>query len=384
MKFTTRLAALAALAALIPAARPAAAQSDILLQLRSGSPVGDRMRVDSAGGVVALGSFGTGIIPASGAGTRMMWHPFKASFRAGQVDSGSPSAWDDANNGFYSWAGGRNTIASGTFSFAFGEQASAAGSAAVSLGYQNVVSGNAGFSAGYRNSCTNFYCVALGFTNTASGQSSVAIGYKTTADADYSVALGYRASANGHSGSFTWADASSTDSLESSANNSFQTRAAGGYRLYSNATLTTGVTITAGGSSWNVVSDRNRKEQFRDVEGEEILSRIRRVPVTTWRYRDEADRAVRHIGPMAQDWHAAFGFNADDRTINMSDLDGVNLAAAKALDARTTELREENAALREEIDALRAENQRLKERQDELDRRLTRLEAAPEGELSIR
>jgi hypothetical protein len=384
MKFTTRIAALAALAILFPAARPAAAQSDILLQLRSGSPVGDRVRVDSAGGFVALGSFGAGIIPATGAGSRTMWYPSKSSFRSGQVDSSNPTAWDDANNGFFSWAGGVNTVASGTFSFAFGQASQASGQFTVSLGSANVVSGTAGFSTGASNRCTGFTCVAMGFTTTASGQGSVAIGYRSTADADYAIALGHRASANGHMGSFTWADGSTTDSLESNANNSFQTRAAGGYRLYSNATLTTGVSITAGGSSWNVISDRNRKEQFRDVEGEEILSRIRRVPVTTWRYRDEADRAVRHIGPMAQDWHAAFGFNADDRTINMSDLDGVNLAAVKALDARTTELREENAALREEVDALRAENQRLRERQDELDRRLTRLEAAPEADLSVR
>jgi hypothetical protein len=384
MKFTTRIAALAALAALTPGARPAAAQSDILLRLRSGSPVSDRMRVDSAGGVVAIGRLGFGIIPASGTGERMMWHPFKSSFRAGTVDATVPAAWDDANTGFFSWAGGRNTIASGIFSFAFGEESQATNQASVSLGMENVVSGAEGFSAGYRNNCTDSFCVALGYMNTASGEGAVAIGYRTTADADYAVAIGRSASANGHAGSFTWADASTTDSLENSANNSFQTRAAGGYRLYSNATMTTGVSISPGGGSWNVISDRNRKEQFRDVEGEEILARIRQVPVTTWRYRDETDRTVRHIGPMAQDWHAAFGFNADDRTINMSDLDGVNLAAAKALDARTTELRTENAGLREEIAALRAENQRLKERQDELDRRLTRLEAAREADLSVR
>ena len=47
---------------------PAAAQSDILLRLRSGSPLGDRFRVDSASGVVAIGDLGIGIIPASGAG----------------------------------------------------------------------------------------------------------------------------------------------------------------------------------------------------------------------------------------------------------------------------------------------------------------------------
>ncbi len=50
-------AALPLLAALLAAA-PAGAQSDILLRLRSGSPAGDRFRIDSAGGVVALGRAG--------------------------------------------------------------------------------------------------------------------------------------------------------------------------------------------------------------------------------------------------------------------------------------------------------------------------------------
>src|SRR5688500_19879270 len=79
---------------------PAAAQSDILLQLRSGSPAGDRFRVDSAGGFVALGQIGFGIIPASGAGWRMMWHPQKVAFRAGYADAGGQ--FDEANIGYYS------------------------------------------------------------------------------------------------------------------------------------------------------------------------------------------------------------------------------------------------------------------------------------------
>ena len=59
----------------------------------------------------------------------------------------------------------------------------------------------------------------------------------------------------------------------------------------------------------------------------------------------------RSIGPMAQDWHRAFAFNADDKTINQGDFDGVNFAAVKALEARTAELREKTA----EIDRLRAD-----------------------------
>src|SRR5829696_3967515 len=114
------LTRLCAALALTLAAVPAAAQSDILLQLRSGSPAGDRFRVDSAGGVIALGQIGYGIIPATGAGWRMMWHPQKVAFRAGYADAGGQ--FDEANTGYYSWAGGALNIAAGNYSFAMGNQ----------------------------------------------------------------------------------------------------------------------------------------------------------------------------------------------------------------------------------------------------------------------
>ncbi|HYR12547.1 MAG TPA: tail fiber domain-containing protein [Longimicrobium sp.] len=297
MRGTTSFAALALAAALagIIQAAPAAAQSDILLQARSGTPAGDRFRVDSAGGVVALSSVGNGVIPAFGSGDRMMWHPFKGAFRAGGTAGGTGSEWDDVNVGFYSWAGGGQTIASGTYSFAMGSVA------------------------------------------TASGQSSVALGEDVTANANHSIVLGRRASASTRTGSFTWADASTTTVFANNAANSFQIRAAGGVRILTNSAATVGVSLTAGGSSWNVISDRNRKRDFAAVDGEDVLARIRNLPVTTWAYIDEAV-SVRHMGPMAQDWHAAFGFSADDTTINMSDLDGVNLAAVQALERRTAAL----------------------------------------------
>jgi trimeric autotransporter adhesin len=240
---------------------------------------------------------------------------------------------------------------------------------AAGFGGSNIVSGTAGFSTGASNRCTGFGCVAMGFTNTAGGQGAVAIGYRVTADADYAVALGHRASANGHDGAFVAADQSTTDSLEASANNQFNTRYAGGYRLFTNATTTTGVSLNAGGSSWNVISDRNRKINFLDVNGEDLLARLRNVPVSTWQYRDEADRTVMHIGPMAQDWQAAFGFSRDNTTINMSDLDGVNLAGVKALEQRT-------AALQQQLTARDAEIAQLRARQDASDRRIAELEAA--------
>ena len=368
--------ALSVLAAAVSLSAPAAAQSDILLRLRSGSPAGDRFRVDSAGGVVAVTQLGIGIIPATGSGWRMMWYPFKAAFRAGGVD-GAGTQWNDANIGFYSWAGGHNTIATAFGSFSFGDAITVSGTDATGFGNASTISGTAGFSAGASNLCSGFGCTTIGFTNTATGQGSVAIGYRVTADADYAVALGHRASANGRTGAFVIGDQSTTDSIEASANNQFSARYAGGYRLYTNATTTTGMQLAAGGSSWTVISDRNRKQDFLAVDGESILNRVRALPVSTWRYRDEEDRTTFHIGPMAQDWHLAFGFTTDDGVINMSDFDGVNLAAIQALEARTThqarqlEAQEARlAAQAQQIEAARAENAELRARLDRLEARM--------------
>ena len=357
---------------------PAAAQSDILLRLRSGSPAGDRFRVDSAGGVVAISELGIGLIPASGEGYRMMWHPYRASFRAGHAET----EWDDASQGFFSWAGGNNTISSMYASFAFGDNSEATANYAVAFGNSTQASGTYSFAHGLSSRCSGSACISVGYNTNAAGEGAVALGYRVTADANYSVAIGYRASTNGHSGAFAIADQSTTDSLEASANNQFNARYAGGYRLYTNATTTTGVSMNAGGSSWLVISDRSRKENFAPVDGEQVLLRLRSVPVTSWRYIDEEDRTVRHMGPMAQDWQRAFGFASDETTINMSDFDGVNLAAIQALDARTTghaehlrAVESRDAGQEARLQALEAENARLRQQNAALEERLRRLEA---------
>jgi hypothetical protein len=369
-----RLAPLAALA-LALAAVPAAAQSDILLQLRSGSPAGDRLRVDSAGGVVALGQIGIGIIPASGAGWRMMWYPQKVAFRAGYADAGNQ--FDDANIGYYSWAGGALNIAAGIYSFAMGNQNTVEASAqcGIALGSGNMVWGSGGnigtcgIALGLNNDVLDQAGVALGQNAWSDGDAAVSIGYRTTADADYSMAFGYRASTNGHSGAKVFGDASTTDSIEAVANNEFAVRAAGGFRFRSNATLTNGCNIAAGGASISCASSRTLKENFAAVDGEDVLARMRAIPVNTWNYIDEG-RQSRHMGPFAEDFWSGFGLGDDQKAIGHLDIDGVNFAGVKALDARTTTQAEQiralqaenqavkadNAALRGDVEALRAQN----------------------------
>jgi hypothetical protein len=209
--------------------------------------------------------------------------------------------------------------------------------------------------------------VAIGQNNWSDGDAAVAIGYTTTADADYSMAFGYRASTNGHTGAKVFGDASTTDSIEAVANNEFAVRAAGGFRFRSNATLTNGCNIAAGGASITCASSITLKENFLDVDGSDVLARMRRIPVNTWNYIDEG-RQSRHMGPFAEDFWREFGLGSEPLAIGHLDIDGVNFAGVKALDARTLQMRTE-------IDGLRAENQALRQRNADMEARIARLEA---------
>ncbi|MBP0448709.1 tail fiber domain-containing protein [Kitasatospora sp. RG8] len=82
------------------------------------------------------------------------------------------------------------------------------------------------------------------------------------------------------------------------------------------------------------------------VNGYAVLETVAALPVSTWRYLWEPED-VRHLGPMAQDWHAAFGFNQDDTRIPVVDGLGVALVCVQALHRRVAELTAEVDRLRE-------------------------------------
>ncbi len=83
-----------------------------------------------------------GSTPVNGSGTRMMWIPAKAAFRAGGVDGGA--AWDDANIGTSSVAFGYSTKANGDFSSAFGRSTKAQSYGSFVIGRYNMASGTPG------------------------------------------------------------------------------------------------------------------------------------------------------------------------------------------------------------------------------------------------
>jgi hypothetical protein len=85
--------------------------------------------------------------------------------------------------------------------------------------------------------------------------------------------------------------------------------------------------------SWSVISDRNAKMNFNGVDGQAVLAELATLPVETWSYNTQ-EASIRHMGPMAQDFKAAFGVGEDDTSISTVDAQGVAFAASQGLNAQ--------------------------------------------------
>ena len=146
-------------------------------------PEGKLTVVDGA--ILASGTVGG--TPVSGRGTRMMWIPEKAAFRAGTVYN--DTEWDDANIGNESFAVGEDTTASGWASFASGDDATASGYISTAMGWNNTASGDTAVAMGGGNIASGNYSFAVGYYNRAYDH-AMALGANAYADSIYSVAIG--------------------------------------------------------------------------------------------------------------------------------------------------------------------------------------------------
>jgi len=341
-------------------------------------------KVFQNGSFVATGNLGIGVSPMQGKGYRTSWDSYKGAFRSGYADN----EWDDATVGFFSWAGGSNSTAEGLYALAFGDTNFARSTSSIAFGSGNEVKGAAGFAAGAGNRVCDTYGVAFGNkaqsggplingkcdpdTFNLRGLAAIAMGSNVTADQDYTTALGRFATNNGFSGTFIWSDGSATasaDTFRNTANNEFAARATGGFRFRTNLGGTTGCNLPAGSGVFNCTSSRTTKENFKLASGEDVLARLRKIPVSTWNYTAEGSR-VRHMGPMAEDFYQEFGLGTGNTSIGVQDLAGVSLAAVKALDQRTAQLQQRTA----EVEQLRGEVRNLRAANATMEQRLAALE----------
>jgi hypothetical protein len=251
------------------------------------------------------------------------------------------------------------------FSVAFGYDTRAENFASMAVGQDTRAAGPSSVAAGQGAVATGEAAMALGFGAQAAGPAAIALGRSIAACGNASIALGAYASSSSapttgascggsvHDGAFAFSGLSNTGGGETwfgtVAASEFAVRAQGGVRLRTNQTASTGCNLAAGSGVWTCTSDRNQKQDFETVDGDEVLTKLAAMPIDRWSYKSEP--GVRHIGPTAQDFRAAFGLGVDDISIGHVDLSGVSLRAIQALDVRT---RDEVSRLREEIDALRA------------------------------
>lgn len=245
----------------------------------------------------------------------------------------------------------------GLYSFASGYENSVIGRAAAAIGLQNTTSGSGALAVGIGCKAFGDYSFAHGSQSKASGLNAVALGVGAIADAGNSVAIG-NGSTNSKIGSFVLGYGNTL--IKSNLNYQMTMAFTGGYRLYTDDMATIGVLLPSNGNAWQVFSDVNKKENFAPVNGEDFLQKISKMNLTSWNYKGQDPKQLRHYGPMAQDFYAAFGKDAygvigTDTTINQADFDGVNLIAIQAIIRKMEKLELTNSNLLVEIATIKAQ-----------------------------
>ncbi|MDX1410042.1 MAG: hypothetical protein R3330_17955, partial [Saprospiraceae bacterium] len=153
-----------------------------------------RLMLSRSGNLVAQGSLNEVDPPpphVTGAGTRMMWYPEKAAFRAGNLHPTRSTYWDKDSIGYYSFALGQDVRATGENAIAFGKLANAAGKEAIAIGNSDAI-GNFSIALGANNTSTGIGALATGNSTLASGTRASAFGQHTVASGHFSAALGER------------------------------------------------------------------------------------------------------------------------------------------------------------------------------------------------
>jgi hypothetical protein len=337
-------------------------------------------RVDNAGGILAMGTWdgenevvGVGTIPATGNGTRMMWYGAKGAFRVGYVNNG---AWDDANVGQGSFAGGMNNRASGRLSTAFGNSNVVSGIQSTAIGSNNTVSGTNSFAHGSLNTISGNNATALGSQNTigsSANSGAFTFGLLSQANASQAYAIGERATVSSTRAMVISLGPSFGVATNDAGTSTFTVRAANGIYLGTNTgtpsipsgrfiETSTGAYLTSTGV-WTNTSSRDLKTNFTPVDTRSILQKILNLPIQSWNYKSE-EGGVLHIGAVSQDFYQAFKLGDSDRSIATVDADGVAFAAIQGLYA---ELKDRDAIIRRQEQQLTQFQQQLNQQQAMID-----------------
>ena len=334
-------------------------------------------------------------------------------------------------SGITSVAMGQTTTASGNSATAMGQTTTASGDYSTAMGQGTYASGNAAIAMGYQATAAGDFSTAMGLSSSASNYCSTAMGYAAQAIHDgtfvwadgsgnnFSSTTNNEFSVRAQNGVHIQADKGIhltagdeplivRDWDVFATNAPSQKTGIGRWGLFMEPyTLTLGIpgndiagrffqvakystngtptmllqvdqygNLTNAGSIYSagnvyahgvlLTSDRNAKENFQPLDAQTVLAKVAGLPVTEWNYKSDSE-VQKHIGPMAQDFQAAFQLSADDKHISVVDEGGVALVAIQGLnekvenDQRTAEAQLKNLA---------TENAELKARLEKLEQLL--------------
>jgi len=105
-----------------------------------------------------------------------------------------------------------------------------------------------------------------------------------------------------------------------------------------------------------ISSDQGLKANISSIDPRAVLGKLAALPISQWNYKSDGT-SVRHVGPMAQDFRAAFDLGKDDKHIDMIDANGVTMASVQALYQLMLEKEKKNEQLADEVRLLRAQLQ---------------------------
>jgi Chaperone of endosialidase len=138
----------------------------------------------------------------------------------------------------------------------------------------------------------------------------------------------------------------------------------------SNSTNGNGAYLSTGGT-WTNASDRNKKENFQRLDGNAILKKVSRLPLTRWNYKGQSEQ---HIGPVAQDFYRIFQVGENDKTISTIDPSGIALIGVQELYKKWKTAEKKSVAQYAEIEKQQATIETLQSTIQSQEERLRQLE----------
>ena len=302
----------------------------------------------------------------------------------------------------YGNALGQNNTVTGKYGSAIGYYNTVKGYGSVAVNYANTTDNYFAFTAGKSNYAAGHTSMALGMQNKTAGYTTIAIGELNEAIGDHSVAIGTNnnteakySNAFGTSGrvepafngSMILSDGNfGAYKLADRPNqfNGYFTAEHGGYpyRFFVSPTLYSAIDQFG---NYVIPSDSNKKMNLKNVDGSEILNRIKQVPVYTYNWKpytmtdkDGIAKTVtiddEYIGPMAQAFNRAFPeWNHKDDHINSTSMTHILFAGVKELANKVDNLPAANAEILKKLESLEKENLELKYRLDILEEKVNNI-----------